>query len=109
MNLLKNAIDAIPISSKGHISITTKVQKKSFIISINDNGTGIPATELKKIFDPFYTTKEVGRGLGLGLSISYSIVEEHSGSIKVESVLQKGSTFTVILPINQPKKSLSAS
>ena len=66
---------------------------------MKDTGTGIKAEGLEKIFDPFYTTKGVGRGTGLGLSLTYGIVKEHGGYIEVESEVGKGSTFSVYLPM----------
>lgn len=67
-------------------------------ISITDSGNGIGPQEIERIFDPFYTTKE--RGTGLGLSIVHKIIENHHGMIKVESEVGKGSTFTILLPVN---------
>jgi signal transduction histidine kinase len=67
-----------------------------------DQGVGIAREDLKKIFEPFFTTKEVGKGTGLGLSVSYGIIHEHGGEIKVSSVPGEGSTFTIILPVQKP-------
>jgi len=67
-------------------------------ISVTDNGKGIPADRLTRIFEPFYTTKAPGRGTGLGLSVSHRIVKQHGGRISVESTVGVGSTFTVVLP-----------
>ena len=73
--------------------------KQAIEVIISDTGYGIAEEDLKRIFDPFYTTKEVGKGTGLGLAISYGITMEHSGTISVESEVGKGTTFTVGLPI----------
>ena len=68
-------------------------------ISFRDTGCGIPEENLDKIFEPFFSTKEVGKGTGLGLSICYGIIEAHGGKIEVESKLEEGTTFRVILPV----------
>ena len=64
---------------------------------------GIPQNELVKIFDPFYTTKEVGKGTGLGLSLSYNIIKRFKGDIKVDSEVSRGTMFTIIIPVEQEK------
>jgi two-component system NtrC family sensor kinase len=71
-------------------------------ISIIDTGCGIPENNLKRIFDPFFTSKEVGKGTGLGLSVSHGIVKAHGGAIEVESTVGKGSTFRIYLPVEPP-------
>jgi signal transduction histidine kinase len=101
MNLLSNAFHAIP--DKGDVWIRTNSNNGAVEIEIEDNGAGIPRENLKRIFEPFFTTKPVGQGTGLGLSISYGIIEQHQGKIHVASVLSKGTTFTVRLPIFQEK------
>ena len=68
------------------------------VISVADNGCGIKPEHLDKVFDPFFTTKPVGQGTGLGLSVSYGIVEQHGGTIELESEVDIGSTFTIRLP-----------
>jgi PAS domain S-box-containing protein len=97
LNLLSNAIDSI--SEKGNIWITTKKQDDNILISIKDNGVGISNEALDKLYDPFFTTKPVGKGMGLGLSITYGIIKEHNGTIKVKSEPNKGSEFILTLPI----------
>jgi len=105
MNILVNAIDAIAQKGgRGEIDITTAVVREEGAdprvrISIRDTGTGIAPDKLKRIFDPFYTTKPVGKGTGLGLSISHGIVEKQGGRIYAGSTPGKGTTFTVELPI----------
>jgi two-component system NtrC family sensor kinase len=71
-------------------------------IAVRDNGCGIPEANLQRIFDPFFTSKEVGKGTGLGLSVSYGIIKSHGGAIKVESVVGSGSTFHIFLPVDAP-------
>lgn len=100
MNLLTNAAQAIP--DKGEIIITTaKPDSHHITISIKDSGTGMSKEVMDKIFEPFFTTKEVGKGTGLGLPISYSIIQEHNGTITVHSEVGKGSEFIVTLPVRQ--------
>jgi signal transduction histidine kinase len=97
VNLLVNA--AHSIKEKGTIFITTSGDDDNVYIQIQDTGSGIQQDNLKKIFDPFFTTKPVGKGTGLGLYISASIIEKHSGSITVDSQIEIGSTFKIKLPI----------
>ena len=97
MNILSNAIDAI--DDKGTITISTSIKAGIVHISIKDTGRGIHENLKEKIFEPFYTTKEVGRGTGLGLSISHGIIEKHKGAIDFKSEPGKGSEFIVSLPI----------
>jgi signal transduction histidine kinase len=101
LNVLLNAIDAT--SEEGVITIETNLMKKNgfqdFVqITVRDTGKGIPKEELDKIFTPFYTNKD--QGSGLGLAISHQIVQEHHGTIEVESEEGKGSTFYINLPID---------
>jgi two-component system NtrC family sensor kinase len=98
INLLVNATHAI--ENKGTIEIKTYQQDKFLCIDIKDTGKGIPPENLKKIFEPFFTTKPVGQGTGLGLSVSYQIIKKHAGNITVQSEVGKGTTFTVMLPID---------
>lgn len=101
MNLLVNAGQAI--ETAGTITIRTlTAQNDEVWIEIEDTGAGISAEGMKRIFDPFYTTKPVGTGTGLGLSLSYSIIQRHHGRIEVESEVGKGSLFRVCLPIKPP-------
>jgi two-component system NtrC family sensor kinase len=98
VNLLVNAAHAI--TGQGVITIKTGRLDDKVWVEIADTGGGIPADQLSKIFDPFYTTKPVGKGTGLGLAISYSIVKKHKGEISVNSRLGQGTTFRIVLPIN---------
>jgi signal transduction histidine kinase len=102
LNIILNAVDAMPRS--GSLTIIGKNEPYKVSISITDTGCGIPAKNLERIFDPFFTTKSVGEGTGLGLSVSLGIVKEHRGEIRVESEVDKGSTFTVILPVRSEKE-----
>lgn len=97
MNILINAAQAIPDS--GAIGIRTWSEQGWIFVAISDTGAGIPAEKTGRIFEPFYTTKEVGKGTGLGLSIAYDIVKKHGGDIAVQSEMGKGTTFTVTIPV----------
>ena len=99
MNLLVNAAQAI--KNQGEIFVITYQMGNNVVVEISDTGVGIPKETLKRIFEPFFTTKEVGKGTGLGLSVVYGIIQKHKGRIEVESEVNKGSTFRVILPIKQ--------
>ena len=101
LNILINARQAI--RGKGEITLTTYTRDDKAYIAIEDNGVGISEEDLNRVFDPGFTTKGVGVGTGLGLSICYQIVRDHRGEIKVESELGKGTTFTIVLPMNLDK------
>ena len=81
--------------------ISEKLKQPSVLISIKDTGIGMPLNIQRKIFEPFYTTKDIGKGTGLGLSISYSIIEDHGGVITVKSEPGKGTEFEIIIPLKQ--------
>jgi two-component system, NtrC family, sensor kinase len=98
LNLLVNA--AYAVRDGGEVRITTRGEAERVRIRVSDTGRGIAPEHLMRIFDPFFTTKPVGEGTGLGLSVTYSIVERHGGEITVESELGKGTTFTVTLPVD---------
>lgn len=98
LNLLVNAGQSIE-HKEGLIKIRTWSDAEGIHVSISDNGKGIPEEQLSKIFEPFYTTKEVGEGTGLGLSLVHDIVEKHRGSIEVDSEVGKGTTFTMTFPL----------
>ncbi|PWD98358.1 sensor histidine kinase [Marinilabilia rubra] len=95
LNILDNAITASP--DNGNIRISTTPENKGVLIEIHDEGSGIPKVLQSKIFEPFYTSKEIGQGTGLGLSISYDIIEKHKGKIWVESASNKGTSFFIYL------------
>jgi two-component system NtrC family sensor kinase len=114
LNLVLNGIDAMPEGGTLHISIALdQIQTHALPptsegpgrapavrIESSDTGKGIPPGVLARLFEPFYTTKE--RGTGLGLSISYGIIQSHHGQITVESHVGLGTTFTILLPVEQP-------
>jgi signal transduction histidine kinase len=104
LNLIVNAVHAIQESGKdsasGHITVTTRVAGENVHITVADNGRGIPPEIIEKIYDPFFTTKEVGKGTGQGLAIARSIVvDKHGGDIGVRSRVGEGAAFTITLPI----------
>ncbi len=108
LNLLSNAVDAV--GARGRIGICTSLQVDPpharrrgghAVVSVSDNGVGIPEDLRTRVFDPFFTTKEEGKGTGLGLSVSYGIAERHGGTITMESVPGRGSTFTLYIPVTR--------
>ena len=100
--LVMNAIDAMPHG--GVLTLTTVADPRGgqVVLGVEDDGVGIPAALLPRLFDPFVTTKEEGKGVGLGLAISRSIVERHAGTIDVDSKEGKGTRFTITLPTGAP-------
>ena len=108
LNLLNNAAQAIE-SGRGVITLTTRRQDGEHVaVEVQDNGKGIATEVLPKIFDPFFTTKDVGQGTGLGLSIVYKIIQQHGGSISVDSAVGVGTKFTVVLPLTPPAPAAAA-
>ena len=106
-NLLLNARDAIPAG--GSIKIATiPSEDHSLVVEVSDTGMGIAPENVAKIYDPFYTTKGVGRGTGLGLAVSYGIVQEHSGHISVESTPGLGTKFRITMPTAHARARLQA-
>jgi PAS domain S-box-containing protein len=106
MNIIANAIDALEDDwnagkvAEPRIKVAIETQPEQVMISIQDNGSGIPQENLSRLFDPFYTTKPIGKGTGMGLSISYQIVvDRHGGNLECHSTLGQGTTFLVTLPI----------
>jgi two-component system NtrC family sensor kinase len=99
-NLAVNAADAM--HDGGELTITTRYDEanRKIIVKVSDTGIGIKEEDLSKIYDPFFTTKETGKGTGLGLSVTYSIVQRHNGTIRVESTVGKGTTFTIEFPVD---------
>jgi two-component system NtrC family sensor kinase len=101
LNLITNAVQAME-GGNGTITLTTRSEGAGVAVDVADNGKGIPEDVLPKIFDPFFSTKEVGKGTGLGLSVSYKIVEQHGGRIEVQSQPGEGTRFTVWFPYKPP-------
>ncbi|MGN6369233.1 MAG: sensor histidine kinase [Phycisphaerae bacterium] len=99
INMAINAADAMENTPEPRLEIQTAVSPDEILLKIKDNGPGIPADIRDRIFEPFFTTKPVGKGTGLGLSISYSLIQKHEGRIEVESTPNRGTAFTVRLPI----------
>jgi two-component system sensor histidine kinase HupT/HoxJ len=101
--MVMNAEQAIAATGgPGRIEITTGLAARHRIVaSVRDTGKGIPADALPRIFEPFYTTKEVGKGTGLGLAIAYGIVQEHGGHIVAANHPDGGAIFTVELPVGK--------
>jgi two-component system NtrC family sensor kinase len=103
LNLINNAAQATE-PGRGVIALSTRRQDAEHVaVEVQDNGKGIPSDVLPHIFDPFFTTKEVGQGTGLGLSIVYKIVDQHGGTISVDSAVGVGTRFTVVLPLTPPE------
>lgn len=98
--LIMNAIDAMPRGGNLWVRTRLLADQEEVQIEVRDDGTGIPPEILPRMFEPFLTTKESGKGVGLGLAVSRNIVEAHGGNIEVQSDLGKGTTFTVTLPLN---------
>ncbi len=97
LNLFLNARDAMP--KGGWLTIATRADGEHATIEVGDTGSGIPSDQLSRIYDPFFTTKDIGKGTGLGLSITYGIVQEHDGSIACDSEIGFGTRFTLTLPL----------
>jgi signal transduction histidine kinase len=107
INILLNAADSVydlqqrqPAGKEGLIRVTTRVNGQYLEIVIADNGKGMTDDEMEKIFEPFFTTKGVGEGSGLGLWVSYGIVKSFHGHIRVQSKVDEGATFTILLPVH---------
>jgi two-component system NtrC family sensor kinase len=96
LNLCLNACEAM--AGGGTLLITSAAAEGQVVVKVIDTGCGIKREHLDQIFEPFFTTKPVGKGTGLGLSVSYGIVQQHGGTLEVESEERKGSTFTITLP-----------
>lgn len=102
LNLVQNAFQAMP--DGGTLTLSSRKQGQHVIVEVKDTGIGIAPNHIKKIFDPFFTSKSTEEGTGLGLSICHGIVEDMGGRIEVESQVNKGSVFRVILPLKKAQK-----
>jgi two-component system NtrC family sensor kinase len=100
INLIQNAIQAMP--QGGTLRVSLSQADQAVALAVQDTGVGISSETLRRIFDPFFTTKPAGEGTGLGLSVSYGIIARHHGRIDVESTVGQGTTFTILLPKQQP-------
>jgi len=101
LNLALNAGQAMPHG--GTLTVTTRQEGTRVVVSVKDTGVGISPEHLERIFEPFFTTKDPGKGTGLGLAVSYGIVEQHGGTLNVESRVGEGSVFTIGLPLSSDR------
>ncbi|MEX1276918.1 MAG: ATP-binding protein, partial [Bacteroidota bacterium] len=101
INLIMNGAEATVNKGEGFLTLHTEVapEENAVVLTVTDNGDGIPAEALHRIFDPFFTTKGEGKGVGLGLAVVYGIIQAHHGDIEVQSVVGEGTTFRVSLPL----------
>ena len=99
-NMVSNAIDAVD-PGRGRILFSLKIAGREVRICVQDNGAGMTADVQGKMFEPYFTTKESGKGTGLGTVITQRIIEEHNGMIEVDSKLGEGTKITILLPIQQ--------
>jgi len=105
LNLLVNAESAMRNSEVRHLSVTTRHRQGMVYIVVSDTGHGMAPSVSERVFEPFFTTKPPGEGTGLGLSVSYGIIQAHEGNISVESTPDVGTTFTILLPLHtEPRK-----
>ena len=104
LNLLVNAESAMEGTQLRHLSLTTQRKHSMVQIVISDTGHGMPPAVSQRVFEPFFTTKPPGEGTGLGLSVSYGIIQAHEGTISVESTPEVGTTFTILLPLYSEAK-----
>ena len=102
LNLFLNARDAMPRG--GWLTIATSVRDDgAALVEVSDTGSGIPPDQLSRIYDPFFTTKDIGKGTGLGLSITYGIVQEHGGTITCDSAVGRARGSRIALPLASAK------
>jgi signal transduction histidine kinase len=106
LNLFLNARDAM--LKGGWLSVSTQIDGAEAVVEVVDTGAGIPAEHVSRIYDPFFTTKPEGRGTGLGLSVTYGIVQEHGGTLSCDSDVGQGTRFRLTLPLADPSLVASA-
>ncbi|MEO8592688.1 MAG: ATP-binding protein [Candidatus Solibacter sp.] len=102
LNLVLNAAEATHSRAERRVTVSTAQGDGAVLLQVADNGEGIPPENLAKIFDPFFTTKPEGKGVGLGLAVSYGIVDSHGGELEVKSTVGEGTMFTMSLPLVEP-------
>ncbi len=107
-NLILNARDAIPDGGRVTLRTSAESDGEAVAVEVEDTGIGIAPENVARIYDPFFTTKGVGRGTGLGLAVSYGIVQEHSGHISVESAPGRGTKFRITVPTSRARARLQA-
>ncbi len=101
LNLVLNAAEAAQPKGGGHVIVSTNAAEAGVVMKVSDDGEGIQPENLARIFDPFFTTKPEGKGVGLGLAVSFGIIQAHGGDIEVQSKVGEGTTFTITLPLQQ--------
>ncbi len=106
MNIINNACEACLETDKKEVNIRVSNDERNVVIEVKDTGCGIPEDNFKKLFTPFFTTKKMGKGTGLGLAISYGIIKMHRGDIKVKSVVNEGTIFTIKFPLELTLKNV---
>ena len=106
LNIISNSVQAM--DGKGTINLSTQKKEGFILVQIRDTGPGIPREHLSKVFDPFFTTREVGKGTGLGLNIVHRVVEKYGGNIQIESEVGQGTTVMISLPTSGKKGSVAA-
>ena len=104
INLVMNAAEAMPAGAGGHVVVRTRslAAEGSVELAVVDDGPGISEANLQRIFEPFFSTKDGGKSLGIGLAVVYGIVDAHHGRVDVESEVGRGTTFRVTLPVRAP-------
>ncbi len=102
VNLISNARHALENQKNPRIEVRAEKANESLRLTVKDNGTGIPEEYLDKVLNPFFTTKPVGKGTGIGLSVSLNIIKDHSGHIEIKNNKEGGASITVVLPFRRP-------